>query len=117
MIEMENECMSDSLVCPYCHSQLALEYDNLSCRACDRHYPIIDGILDFRQRDEYWCNVSREKMQELNRITKETGDWLGSAKRIIPQYADHFIPFDRADMQFVWPTPKDSIILAAVSMW
>jgi len=114
---MENRYITDNLVCPYCHSQLVLQKDILLCQACDRHYPIIDGIPDFRQRDEYWCNVSREKMQELNRITRETGDWLGSAKKIVPQYADHFIPFDRADMQFIWPTTKDSIILDAGSMW
>ena len=117
MINMENRYITDNSVCPYCHSQLVLENDNLLCRACDRHYPIIDGIPDFRERDEYWCNVSREKMQELNRITRETGHWVQSAKRIVPQYADHFIPFDRADMLFIWPTTKDSIILDAGSMW
>jgi len=56
-------------------------------------------------------------MRQLNRLAKDTGDWLGAAKKVLPQYAGHFIPFDRADCQFLWPTAKDSRILDAGSMW
>jgi ubiquinone/menaquinone biosynthesis C-methylase UbiE/thiamine kinase-like enzyme len=56
-------------------------------------------------------------MRYLNRRAEETGDWLNSAREIIPEYSGYFIPFYRADSQFLWPTNKDSIILDAGSMW
>jgi len=56
-------------------------------------------------------------MRHLNRRAEETGDWLNSAREIIPEYANHFIPFYRADSQFLWPTNKDSMTLDAGSMW
>jgi 2-polyprenyl-3-methyl-5-hydroxy-6-metoxy-1,4-benzoquinol methylase len=94
------------------------EDDNkLMCSECNRTYPIRHGIPDFRDEDDYWCNVSREKMRHLNRRAEETGDWLNSAREIIPEYAAHSIPFCRADSQFLWPTNKDSTVLDAGSMW
>lgn len=106
-----------SIVCPNCYATLAEGDNKLKCSECNRTYPIRQGIPDFRHKDEYWCNVSREKMEYLNRRAEETGDWLNSAREIIPEYAGHFIPFYRADCQFLWPTNKDSIILDAGSMW
>lgn len=105
------------IVCPHCRCHLEVNSQVVHCTQCGKDFALVDGIPDFRYRDEYWCNVSREKMQELNGLAKATGDWLTSAKKIVPQYVDHFIPFDRADMQFLWPTTKDSIILDAGSMW
>lgn len=105
------------IVCPHCHAILIEDDNKLTCSGCSRTYPIRQGIPDFRHKNDYWCNVSREKMQYLNRRSEETGDWLNSAKEIVPEYADHFIPFYRADSQFLWPTNKDSIILDAGSMW
>ncbi len=105
------------IVCPHCHATLTEDDNMLKCPECNRTYPIRRGIPDFRHKDDYWCNVSREKMQYLNQRAEETGDWISSAKEIIPEYAGHFIPFYRADSQFLWPTNKDSIILDAGSMW
>ncbi len=79
--------------------------------------PTVHNIPDFREKDEYWCNVPREKMQLLNKMARETGDWLTSAKKIVPDYVEHFANFYRADGQFLWPTNKDSVILDAGSMW
>ncbi len=56
-------------------------------------------------------------MQQLNLKAEQTGDWLSSAREIIPEYADHFIPLYRADNQFLWPTNKDDRILDAGCMW
>lgn len=56
-------------------------------------------------------------MQHLNCKAEQTGDWLNSAREIIPEYADHFIPFYRADSQFLWPTTENSRILDAGCMW
>ncbi|MFC1904262.1 methyltransferase domain-containing protein [Chloroflexota bacterium] len=105
------------LICPSCHGGLFLHDGGLSCRSCNKWYPIIDGIPNICQKDEYWCNVSREKMQELNREARESGDWLKTAKELIPEYLDAIEPFDRADAQFLWPTTNKSCILDAGSMW
>lgn len=109
--------LSKSTICPHCHSQLIEENNKLICSQCNKIYPIKCDIPDFRDKDNYWCNVDREKMQHLNRRARETGDWLNSAKEIIPEYSEHFTHFYRADCQFLWPANKDSIILDAGSMW
>ena len=114
---MINSLLNQLIVCPYCHRTLSEYDDKLACPKCDRIYPVRRGIPDFRHKDYYWCNVSRDKMQHLNQIAEDTGDWLNAAKRIIPQYLDHLIPFYRADSQFLWPTTKDSRILDAGCMW
>ena len=105
------------LICPYCNGQLFLREEILLCQSCNKGYPIIDGIPNFCQKDEYWCNVSREKMQELNTKARKSGDWLKTAKELIPDYLDAIEPFDRADAQFLWPTTNKSRILDAGSMW
>lgn len=109
--------LNQLIVCPYCHTTLTENDNKLMCSECNRIYLIKRGIPDFRYKDDYWCNVSREKMKILNELASRSGDWLEAAKRIVPEYAGHFIPFYRADCQFLWPTTKDSRILDAGSMW
>jgi ubiquinone/menaquinone biosynthesis C-methylase UbiE len=107
----------NSLVCPQCHSILSDGIDKFTCLHCKKEYPLLDGIPDFRSKEEYWCNVSKEKMQELNKLAKTSGDWLGAAEKIVPRFIGHFKPFYRADSQFLWPSTEDSRILDAGSMW
>ncbi len=107
----------NDLICPYCHSRLFLDKGVPSCQLCKKGYPIVNGIPNFCQKDEYWCNVSREKMQKLNARARQSGDWLKTAKELIPEYLDAIEPFDRADAQFLWPTTSKSCILDAGSMW
>ncbi len=103
--------------CPECHAGLTEEDNVLFCASCNKRYKIANGIPDFREKDEYWCNVSREKMKELNNLARESKDWLSAAKRILHKYLSNFILFDRADCQFLWPAAEDSKILDAGSMW
>ncbi|HPM42868.1 MAG TPA: methyltransferase domain-containing protein, partial [Candidatus Omnitrophota bacterium] len=103
--------------CPECRTVLIGEAAKLRCDSCRREYLIRDGIPDFRKRDDYWCNVSREKMRLLNKRAEESGDWLAAAKEIVPQYMEHFVGFNRADAQFIWPVDKGARILDAGSMW
>jgi SAM-dependent methyltransferase len=105
------------LICPLCHGEL-FSYENaLSCRSCGKEYPVVDGIPSFCQKEEYWCNVRRETMQELNTRARESGDWLKAAWELIPQYVEHIEPFDRADAQYLWPVNGKSRVLDAGSMW
>ena len=112
-----DEIQINNFVCPFCHHELIIHNENISCSNCNKHYTIIDGVLSFNQKDEYWCNVSREKMRQLNTIAKNSGDWLSAAKELIPEYMAHFEPFDRGDAQYLWPVSSDARILDAGSMW
>lgn len=114
---MENKYFLKNLRCPQCHSGLEKQGNVFICLSCGKKYGTVNDIPDFRNKDSYWCNVSREKMQKLNDLSKKSGDWLGSAKKIVPEYSDHFSPFYRADCQFLWPADKESVILDAGSMW
>lgn len=114
---MKDKNFTDKLVCPICHCNLVNNISEFICSSCGRHYPNNKGISDFRERNDYWCNVSREKMEELINLAKDSGNWLKAAEEIVPEYTGHFVPFDRADCQFLWPCTKDSKILDAGSMW
>ena len=114
---MINNSFRTKVVCPVCNKALSQNNNELNCSECDRIYQIKRGIPDFRNKNDYWCNVSREKMQHLNRTAIKTGDWLNSAREIIPEFANHLFPLYRADSQFLWPTDKNSRILDAGSMW
>ncbi|HEY41120.1 MAG TPA: methyltransferase domain-containing protein [Dehalococcoidia bacterium] len=105
------------LICPFCHGELSSHERALTCRSCRKEYPVVDGIPSFGQKDEYWCNVRRETMQELNNRARESGDWLKAARELIPQYVEHIEPFDRADAQYLWPVNGESRVLDAGSMW
>ncbi len=107
----------NSLRCTKCKSELQEQANGLACLSCGKTYPIVHGVPDFRPKDEYWCNVSREKMRELNDLARTSNDWLSAAKKLLPSYSEHFIPFYRADSQFLWPTDSNSVILDAGSMW
>lgn len=105
------------LVCPDCHSGISENESALSCAICRKDYPIVGNIPDFRKSDEYWCNVSRDKMRLLNHKAREMNDWQSAAKSVIPEYLGHFMSFSRADAQFLFPVTKDARILDAGSMW
>lgn len=105
------------IVCPFCHAALAKDDNNLTCSECNKTYPIRQGIPDFRHKDDYFYNVSRHKMESLNRKAKKTSDWFNNVREFIPECVNHFAPFSRADSQFLWPTNRNSRILDAESKW
>ena len=43
----QKKTLQEILVCPQCKGELAWEERNLHCEACERDYPIIDGIPRF----------------------------------------------------------------------
>jgi uncharacterized protein YbaR (Trm112 family) len=95
------------LICPYCHDELIKKTGDLCCLKCNKDYKIIDGIPNFNLKDEYWSNVRREKMVQLNKKAKESGDWLAAAKEMIPEYLGHIEPFERGDAQYLLPFTSD----------
>jgi len=107
----------EDLVCPNCRTALLAASDSLRCKRCGGIFPIKYGTPDFRTKDEYWCNVSRDKMRNLIDAAKATNDWFSAAKKFVPEYMSHFSSLERADCQFLWPTKPDSRILDAGSMW
>ena len=109
--------ISSTFACVGCGSVIDKSGDFFVCPGCHKKYPIVNGVPDFRLENGYWGNVSREKMRGLNSLASRSGDWLGSARETIPDYLPHFVPLLRGDVQFLWPTDKDSVILDAGSMW
>jgi ubiquinone/menaquinone biosynthesis C-methylase UbiE len=109
--------LRDNLVCVQCHGALVPSDTALVCESCNQSYPFIKDLVDFREQEAYWSNVSREKMVEMNDLARTSGDWLEAAEKIVPEYSSHFKPYYRADSQFLWPCTKDSRILDAGSMW
>jgi len=80
------------------------------------NYSLVNGIPDFRTVDGYWCNVSRSKMREVNTSARERG-WLTAIDELIPEYRSAIVPYARADVQYLLPLKKESIVLDAGSMW
>lgn len=113
---MEDDFLKN-LRCPECRFPMQENSGVLFCQACNKLYKVKNGIPDFRDQEGYWCNVGKEEMQELNKVSRETGDWQSAAAKIVPKYMSHFKSFSRADCQFLWPTTKDSKILDVGSMW
>lgn len=113
----DNNTYFSDLICPNCHNSLVINQNKFQCNLCKKEYQIINNIPNFCQKKEYWCNVSKEKMDKLILESKKTNDWSRSAKEIIPEYYKHIEPFDRADSQFLWPIDSKSRILDAGSMW
>jgi len=113
---LENESNS-IFVCPSCHKKLNDYNEYLECEKCKKKYSITSGIVDFRNSDSYWCNVSREKINEVIRESRKSKNWFETAMKLIPEYVDHIAPYSRADAQFLWPIKSDSIVLDAGAMW
>jgi SAM-dependent methyltransferase len=84
---------------------------------CGRSFPLREGVPDFREKNGYWGNVGKEKMQNLNTLARESGDWLNATRKILPEYAHHFEHLCYADAQFLWPVTNEARVLDAGSMW
>ncbi len=104
-------------VCPHCYNPLQMEEKRLRCLACNKSYPVLGEIPDFRQRDGYWGIVNRNKMKLLNDKARKSSNWLKAVKEVIPDYYNQFSTYSRADCQFLWPIDNTATVLDAGSMW
>lgn len=59
--------MLPAFVCPQCHGPLDFTSDAYACRHCQRTYPVILGIPDFRLAPDPWIGIDddREKARRL----------------------------------------------------
>lgn len=112
-----DDSLYSTLACPRCHTPLQKKQESLQCPSCNKIYPITNGVPNFCKKEEYWCNVSREKMRQLIAQTQESGDWLQAVHQLIPEYRMHIEPFDRADAQFLFHINRTAKVLDAGSMW
>lgn len=117
MTGINNKKTAIDFFCTSCHLLLIPGDNYFFCSSCNKKYPVKEGVSDFRGNNEYWCNVSAEKMHILNGLALKTGDWLKAAEAVIPEYLGHFNKFDRADGQFLWPLDSNSRVLDAGAMW
>jgi ubiquinone/menaquinone biosynthesis C-methylase UbiE/uncharacterized protein YbaR (Trm112 family) len=106
------------LVCPVCRETLnTMTPESLRCDRCRAVFSLKEGIPVFTKKDHYWCNIDRQHMHELLRAAEESGDWLRTVQGAIPSYARAFVPYHRADAQFIFPIDSGARVLDAGSMW
>ena len=117
IVEHKETTTSASYVCLSCSAALMNHDDALICQGCQITYKIREGIPVFTQKDEYWCNVDRTKMQALIKDAEASGDWLAASQKHIPHYMRAYEKFYRADAQFIFPINSQSRVLDAGSMW
>jgi short-subunit dehydrogenase/ubiquinone/menaquinone biosynthesis C-methylase UbiE/uncharacterized protein YbaR (Trm112 family) len=77
----------DLLVCPHCHGPLDSQPQGLACPACQRDYPVVDGIPHFFQPAE---------LTGLNKRFARMYDWISWFYR----------PFSRAAFAFIGTTEE-----------
>lgn len=51
--------------CPQCHGDLAAAPDSLACAACDRRYPVVAELPDFRLGRPAWIDFDRDRDRAL----------------------------------------------------
>ena len=51
--------------CPLCHGPLDAEAENLSCPACERRYPVVAELPDFRVDNQAWINFDDDRARAL----------------------------------------------------
>lgn len=59
---MEHNC---TFACPECRGLLALAEEGYRCAACNKTWPVIDGIAVFSDIDNYYGEIRQLRMKEL----------------------------------------------------
>ena len=104
------------LSCPECRGPLSVTREELVCPSCGLAGRYVDGIPCFADPGHYCGEVSREEMQQANRLAREIG-WRAAIERVVPRKADLICDSRRADFQYVWDLRPDSSILSAGDNW
>ena len=57
-------------VCPQCRTQLSVQADCYQCSYCNREYPVIFGIADFRIRSDPYLSLQQERAKAKRLATE-----------------------------------------------
>lgn len=90
--------VSGGFVCPACRGELAAIPSAYTCRACDRHYPIVCGIPDFRLAPDPYIGIEEDR-SKAERLFKEGS---GRTFQQLLRYYYAVTPEDPADLAERW---------------
>lgn len=102
------------LACPVCKVDLQTDGDRLECANCRSKWPLVNGIPQFVDSNEYWgeLGITRETAQEVNLVAAER-NWR-EAIQANPQTRPYY-PFisnlSRADWHRLLDLKPDSVVL------
>jgi 2-polyprenyl-3-methyl-5-hydroxy-6-metoxy-1,4-benzoquinol methylase len=90
----------------------------VECEACGSVGREIDGILCFSDPQYYWGEISKEAMQESNRLAQEIG-WRNAIERTVSDASlrEYVADRKRGDFQYIWDLPPESAVLDVGAGW
>ncbi len=110
----ENVSIDDRLACPQCESPLLELGEELLCSACQRRWPIINGIPHFVTTFPYWGEIPLQQMLEVNRRA-EAERWdsalADSQDQAVRRASEMILNLERANWQWLLDLPSASRVL------
>lgn len=106
--------------CPQCKEKLLRQEDKHFCSKCNKHYPINNGIPDFREKDFYWGVVKQERIRKILDEAKEKG-WQQALEESLtedkPDLYRYLVDVTRSYWHLLIPLPKESKVLDLGCGW
>src|SRR5690349_16716448 len=97
------------IVCPECQSPVFAKEERLHCPACQRSWPVVNGIAHFVSDFPYWGEIPCGQMREVNRRAAHQG-WkaalLESGDPVVLKAAAMITNLDRANWQMLASVPR-----------
>lgn len=107
-------------ICPRCRLALDRNQIGLKCPSCSVTWPVRDDIPDFRDKDFYWNQLTRETMISMIENAR-AGCWKMEVQRILgnsrPYLLDYIVKEGRADWMFYMPIPRSASVLDIGTGW
>jgi SAM-dependent methyltransferase len=104
----------DWLACPECGGELCVDGAYVSCGACARKWPVVDGIPHFIADFPYWGEIPHRTMVQINR-TAARGLWSSPLTEtddpVVREAAKMILNLDRANWQWLIDLPEASRVL------
>ncbi len=112
MLKIENICC-----CPICKGDLVWLETLITCKKCGEKYPIREGIPCFLKEPQYWCMISREKMNDINKYIQQHGWEKGFKEQVPPEFHNIIKGIGRDDFRFFMPISRNAVGLDLGCMW
>ena len=71
-----------NFVCPVCRAPVVLEGESYACAQCDRVFPVVFGIPDFRVADDPYISIENDRAKGLRIESREFQRQLERRDRI-----------------------------------